>query len=136
MMAARSGNRRRPKIDAADLSAFILSILEQADRPLTAYGIQAQAAATGVQLYPTQIYRTVRRLIEETRVTRIETANAYVASKSTAAALALCRSCGRVFPFPIGGALEACIAKLETSGFVMDNLVIEAVGECHDCAAK
>lgn len=119
---------------AAEMSALIMSILEQADRPLTAYGIQAQAAAAGTQLYPTQIYRTVRRLVEEARVTRIETANAYMASRTAAAAIAICRSCGRAFAIPIGSALNELTATLETSGFVMDNLVIEALGECRDCA--
>ena len=92
----------RQKIGAAAMSALILSILEQADRPLTAYAIQAQAAATGIQLYPTQIYRTVRRLVAEERVTRIETANAYIAWRTTTDAIAVCSSCGRAFPFPIG----------------------------------
>lgn len=121
---------------AEKMSALILSILEQADRPLTAYGIQAQAAAAGVQLYPTQIYRTVRRLVEEARVARIETANAYMASRTAAAAIAVCRSCGRAFPFPIGSALNECNETLRASGFVMDNLVIEALGKCRDCSAK
>lgn len=136
MTAAASGDRKPKKIGADEMSALILSILEQADRPLTAYGIQAQAAAAGVQLYPTQIYRTVRRLVEDARVTRIETANAYMASVTAAAAIAICRSCGRAFPFSIGSALNECTATLRASGFVMDNLVIEALGECRDCAAK
>ena len=136
MTAAASGDRRAKKIGAAEMSALILSILEDADRPLTAYGIQAQAAATGVPLYPTQIYRTVRRLVDEARVTRIETANAYMVSRTAAAAIAICRSCGRAFAIPIGSGLNELTATLETSGFVMDNLVIEALGECHDCTAK
>lgn len=136
MTAAASGDRGSKKIGAAEMSALILSILDQSDRPLTAYGIQAQAAAAGVQLYPTQIYRTVRRLVEEARVTRIETANAYMASRTAAAAIAVCGSCGRAFPFPIGSAFNECTETLRASGFAMDNLVIEALGECRDCAAK
>lgn len=118
------------------MSALILAILEQADRPLTAYAIQAQAAATGVQLYPTQIYRTVRRLVAADRVTRIESANAYMASKAGAAAMAVCGACGNAVAVPLGGALDDLSDRLRASGFVVAKMVIEAIGECRNCAGR
>ncbi|MGR4892695.1 hypothetical protein ACIPPQ_16815 [Sphingopyxis sp. LARHCG72] len=118
------------------MSALILSILDEVDRPLTAYAIQAQAAATGVQLYPTQIYRTVRRLVAEERVTRIETANAYLIRRAATDMIAICSSCGRAFPLRLGSQLDELIETIGTSGFSAVNVVIEAMGQCRDCVGR
>lgn len=136
MRPTAPGEGKRAKIGAADMSALIVSILELADRPLTAYAIQGQAAATGVQLYPTQIYRTVRRLVAEDRVTRIETANAYVLRQAATDMIAICTSCDRAFPLRLGGPLDELVETIRQSGFTVANVVIEAMGECRDCVDR
>lgn len=115
------------------MATTILSILERADRPLTAYAIQAQAADAGVPLYPTQIYRTVRRLVAEKRLTRIETANAYIIRDAAADMTAVCSGCGRAFPLRIGRRLEELSDAVKTSGFVASSIVVEAIGRCRQC---
>ncbi|WP_447763617.1 Fur family transcriptional regulator [Sphingopyxis panaciterrae] len=125
--------KARHKRDGSDIEIAVLSALAGADRPLTAYAVQERAAVAGQRLYPTQVYRAMRRLVEAGQVHRVETANAYMLRHSDSDTIALCEICGRAFAYRLGRPLEDILAALEARGFAVKHLSVEAVVCCAAC---
>lgn len=133
MMPKQDERKKRPRLAPDHMDAAVLAILTEAGQPLTAYAVQDRAAAGGLQFYPTQIYRTMHRLIEKHEVTRIESANAYAIQHDRGAAIAICRVCGKAVPVFVGRAIRETIDAIGSGGFEIDKLVVEAVGICKSC---
>lgn len=115
------------------MEAAVIAALKDTERPMTAYAIQDRAASQGLQLYPTQIYRTMRRLTAGGRVTRIESINAFVLTSGPADAIAICNECGRAAPVAASAAASALMGLIADSGFEVSHLVVEAHGRCAEC---
>jgi len=124
--------RRGAKRTSAELEAVVLSILRASPRPLGAYAIARKSRSLGVPLSPNQVYRILERL--RGRVRRVETLNAYFEDRSDAAAVTLCRACGRAGSLRVDLGPEI-MALARAKNFRAENVIIEVRGKCPDCAA-
>lgn len=115
------------------MEAAVIAALEGSERPMTAYAVQDMAAAQGIQLYPTQVYRTLRRLVERSEVVRIESINAFVLTNGPADAIVICDQCKRAIPVAAGAPARAISDLIAETGFSVGHLVIEAHGRCARC---
>lgn len=115
------------------MEAAVIAALERSERPMTAYAVQDLVAAHGIQLYPTQVYRTLRRLVERSEVARIESINAFVLTSGPADAMAICDQCKRAVPVNAGMLVRTLSDLIAETGFSVERLVIEAHGRCANC---
>jgi Fur family zinc uptake transcriptional regulator len=81
------------------------------------------------------------RLVEEGRVHRLESTNAYVACShghhaGVAAVIAICRSCGRAEELAEDRLVEQLKSTAKAHGFQIDRTVIELTGRCAPCASR
>ncbi|MGN4219982.1 Fur family transcriptional regulator, partial [Burkholderia gladioli] len=82
----------------------VLAALRQAAGPLSAYALLARLREQGFSA-PAQVYRALERLTAQGLVHRLESLNAYLACRQTAAcgpgllAFAICDECGQVDEF-------------------------------------
>lgn len=116
------------------MEAAVIAALEGSDRPMTAYAVQDLAAAQGIQLYPTQVYRTLRRLVDRGEVARIESINSFVLTSGPADAIAICDQCKRAIPVAAQAPTRAIADLIGETGFSVTHLIIEAHGRCGRCA--
>jgi len=128
--------RRKIKLSAAEMEATIIAILERSVSPITAYTIQDRAAANGVQLYPTQVYRTMARLTAAGKVTRVESVNAFLLTPMASNAIAICAGCGRAYPLEAREPIDAIKRLFAETGFDVSALVVEAQGRCRGCSVR
>jgi Fur family zinc uptake transcriptional regulator len=115
----------------------VYELLLQAGRPTKAYDLIARyrAGRGGVAAPPT-IYRALDFLLAHGLVHRLESQNAFIASKHGApthpAPFLICEGCGRAEELDIAVdqlAGEAAAAR----GFTFERAVFEIVGRCPDC---
>lgn len=132
-MSIPQGRRKKPRLNAAELDAAVLAILRAAELPLTAYAVQDRAAVAGLQLYPTQIYRVMRRLMDQGEVGRVESANAYSIQRGEPGSLLICQACEKVSTVVVNRAAGDIIDAALAAGFEIDRLILEAVGRCASC---
>ena len=116
----------------------VLTTLQQADSPLSAYALLDQLREQGFSA-PTQVYRALERLAEHGLVHRLETLNAYVSCVHSAGcqhdlkAFAICDNCGHVDEF-IDNDLGHCLGRwMHKNAFSLRNASIELHGSCATC---
>ncbi len=121
----------------AKIQSDVLMALRRQAKPLSAYEILARLNRRDGKLAPPTVYRALASLIEQGRVHRIESINAYVACQSVghaqASVLSICDECGGVGEHLDGDILRNLTALAERSGFLPSHLVIEVHGRCTDC---
>lgn len=113
-----------------------MNAIAAAEIPLSAYDIADIATRAGAPLVPNQVYRTLSRLIEQGRVHRLESLNAYLERQGTADACLICDHCHcvRMFDMPD---LRSCMGELAgAAGFALDQRVVEVHGHCPACLAS
>jgi len=120
----------RPAMDADRL---VHAVLMASERPLSAYDIRDAAMEARQRLSIPLIYRAVARLMAKGRVRRVETLNAYMVRTSDCEAVAICRLCGATMAVPAGDLAQRIAALLAPTGFVAEQVVIEAQGRCSHC---
>jgi Fur family zinc uptake transcriptional regulator len=118
----------------------VLDVLRSAGAPMTAYDILNTVRSDRPWAPPTA-YRALNRLVEEGRVHRIESINAYVACShdhhaGAAAVIAICRDCGRADELPEARLVEELRNAAKVHGFQIDREVIELTGRCAPCARR
>lgn len=117
---------------------LVYEALESAGEPVSAYQLLADLRDKGVTAPPT-VYRALKRLIEEGRVHRIESLNAYVVCAAGhahhgEAGFAICDVCGSVVEIPCGGIEEPVEAWAGEMGFTVNNVKVEMHGRCASCS--
>src|SRR5947207_5951916 len=128
---------RRPRPPSANTER-VIHVLRSAGAPMTAYEVLETIRSDRPWAPPTA-YRALGRLVEEGRVHRLESLNAYVACShghhgGEAAVMAICHSCGRAEELAEDRLVEELKNTAQTHGFQIDRTVIELTGCCAPCA--
>lgn len=116
----------------------VLSALDGAERPLSAYEI-LEKARSGSFRAPTQVYRSLQKLEGQGLVHRIEALSAFVTCSARhdhehRPAFVICRGCNSVREFQAPGVLK--LAR-EAAGqdFSVEAVSLEIFGRCASCIA-
>jgi Fur family zinc uptake transcriptional regulator len=112
----------------------VLSVLEQASRPLSAYDILAALKTSRVKA-PNQVYRALEKLARHGQVHRIEALNAFVActhAHEGRPGFVICRDCGRVDELE-DDRLAAIAETVKRTGFAIESVSLEILGHCDRC---
>lgn len=124
------------KLKLTPLRRRVLEILLEAHEAMGAYDVLARLSEEGLGSKPPVAYRALGFWEEQGLVHRIERLNAYVAcahpGERHSAAFMICRVCERVAEAEPKGPLSAVAGA---SGFLIESMVLEAVGLCAECAA-
>jgi Fur family zinc uptake transcriptional regulator len=119
----------------------VLSTLQQAQAPLSAYNVLDQLRGQGLSA-PTQVYRALERLVQDGLVHRLESLNAYVTCACAAgckrgpAAFAICDRCGHVDEFVDQSVGRSLGALVQQHAFSLRSATIELRGLCGNCTAQ
>ncbi|MGA1834161.1 Fur family transcriptional regulator [Rhizobium wenxiniae] len=119
---------------------LVLTVLEEADQPLSAYRILDNLRQEGLKA-PLQIYRALERLMDMGRVHRLESLNAFVICTHACAghvhrhftAFQICDACGQVEEFHDDQIERELLRHARKTGFVIRNSTIESRGICRKC---
>lgn len=119
----------------------VLAALRQAAGPLSAYALLARLREQGFSA-PAQVYRALERLTAQGLVHRLESLNAYLACRQTAAcgaglrAFAICDECGQVNEF-VDPEVGRCLGHwMREHAFSLRQAAIELHGQCAACGAR
>ena len=123
------------------LRAEVLDILLTEHRAMGAYDILDKLREKGFSAQPPAAYRALDFLVSQGFAHKVERLNAFVAcahpgSDAHAPAFLVCRECRLVAEAPEATVRTGLRATAEQSGFVLEAMVIEAVGLCPDCAGQ
>ena len=117
----------------------ILKKLTASAKPMSAYDLLDALRSDDVVAIkaPTQIYRSLEKLVEAGEVHRVSALNAFVACtcahKGSPPGFLVCTSCGMVSEFDAGGA--ARVPRSRASGFAVQSMNVELSGLCKKCQA-
>ncbi len=117
----------------------VLSTLQQANGPLTAYALLDRLREQGFSA-PAQVYRALERLAGQDLVHRLETLNAYVCCahqgccQQDLRAFAICDTCGHVDEFADAGLRRSLGRWTKGKGFSLHKSTVELHGECAACS--
>ena len=121
----------------AKIQSEVLAALRGEAKPLSAYEILARLNRRNGKLAPPTIYRALASLIEQGRVHRIESINAFIACQcvghAQASVLSICDDCGSVGEHQDAGLLRDLSALTKQSGFSPSHHIVEVHGRCTDC---
>jgi Fur family zinc uptake transcriptional regulator len=121
--------------------SLVLSVLNGADAPLSAYEVLDQLRGEGLRA-PLQIYRALEKLVERGLAHRLESLNAFVCCANSAGhrtgviAFAICERCGRVDEFTDQVVRERLVSWADAHRFEARRPTIELRGTCAACAAS
>lgn len=132
-----------PRRKGFEMRERILAILRDSDAALGAYAVLERLREPDRRLAATTVYRALAALVEEGRVHRIESANAYVAcahpdeegheGTDGAPVLSICNDCGSVEEHAAPDVLASVRERVGRNGFVPAQSVIEVRGHCAAC---
>jgi Fur family zinc uptake transcriptional regulator len=130
---------RHPRSASANTER-VFHVLRSAAAPMTAYEVLKSVQSDRPWAPPTA-YRALNRLVEERRVHRLESINAYVACShghhaGAAAVIAICQACGRAEELAQDRLVEELRHTAAANGFLVDRAVIELTGRCAPCASR
>ena len=104
------------------VQAEVLAVLDRRGCPMSAYGILRQMRETNPNMAPPTIYRALAALRERGYVHRVESLNAFIASRGgptpQASILSICDDCGSVEESDAPDVLRALSSITGRSGFV------------------
>jgi Fur family zinc uptake transcriptional regulator len=114
----------------------VLSALDAAPRPLSAYDILGQTRSEALKA-PVQVYRSLQKLERQGLVHRIEALNAFVACSDHEhgghrPGFVICRDCGNVREFD-DPRLAGIAEEAAGGGFAIDLVSLEVYGRCSGC---
>ncbi|MGX8010948.1 Fur family transcriptional regulator [Mesorhizobium sp. ORM8.1] len=119
---------------------LVLEAISQAGRPVSAYDILDDIRPHGIRS-PIQVYRAIKKLIDDGSVHKIESLNAFVlcvgphAHGRGTAILAICERCGRVTEFS-DDVVDLRLAEwARRKNFQIGRASLEFSGLCADCLA-
>lgn len=118
-----------------EIEALVLDCLARSNTPVGAYDISSRLRANGHSVVPNQVYRTLSRLMEETRVVRLESLSAYMVRREQFDACLIYDDCHSVQLTLNPDAVAQLCDHARELGFKVDKTVIETHGRCLSCAA-
>ena len=129
-----------PRREGIETRERILAVLEEGGTALGAYAILDRLREPGRRIAPTTVYRALAALVEDGRVHRIESANAYVACSHAGGEhgdgtplLSICDDCGSVEERAAPDVVDIVRERVGASGFAPAQSVIEVRGHCAAC---
>ena len=127
-------SKRKPRRFAREIDAYILDVLEDAQRPLAAYAIVDQSSSDNQSLLPTQVYRSLNRLQQQNKIERIVTLNAFVRLQNNCHSMhLLCQGCGSYQAIEAESAYGRLLKVCSDIGFKARAQHIEVLGRCRQC---
>ena len=134
-MAAAEATCAEKRLQFTPVRRRTLEILLEAHAALGAYDVLARLDADGFGAKPPVAYRALSFLVEHGFVHRIERLNAFVAcshpDEDHDPAFMICRGCGLVAETQAES--DELTASAATTGFQIEQTVIEAEGLCPTC---
>jgi Fur family zinc uptake transcriptional regulator len=118
---------------AAQNEALVLRILQDVAAPNSAYKIAVRTKALGSPLAPAQVYRSLKRLIRQGQVVRIETCNGYSVSLPGTDLHLFCTHCSAVTSLPCPALAHSLHQLAAAAGFDMSRAILETRGACARC---
>jgi Fur family zinc uptake transcriptional regulator len=116
----------------------VLELLLARHHALGAYDILATLRAEGLGAQPPVAYRALDFLVSHGFAHKIERLNAFIAcaapGRQHRPAFLICRDCRKVAEAPYAPVQTALSGAAGTVGFSIDEAVIEAIGQCPNCA--
>lgn len=116
-----------------NIRKHVLSLLLEANRPLTAYEVLASLEGIG-SVSPPTAYRALDFLVSLGFVTRIESLNAYMAlhlgPSDMPLALFVCEKCGQAKELPATDAVINLISHAHAEGYGVSHAALEVRGDC------
>lgn len=124
---------------AATRQADVLSVLNDQDKPMTAYAILDRMKLDEPDIAAPTVYRALAALMDQGRAHRLESIKSFVPCRcnhhAAVPVLAICQDCGNVEEHdgtPLLSKLSAISAK---SNFTATRHIVEIHGLCGGCAA-
>jgi Fur family zinc uptake transcriptional regulator len=117
----------------------VLSLILQADGPLTAYQLLGRLKESRATATPPTVYRVLDFLVEQALVHKVERLNAFIACTEadhhheTPVQFLICRQCGSVAEIEDRAVSTALQRAAEQQGFHPGRAVVEVDGTCATC---
>jgi Fur family zinc uptake transcriptional regulator len=123
------------------LREAVLRVLLSTHKALGAYDIIESLKSGGREVAPISAYRVIDVLVEAGLVHRLESKNAYFACLSDhdderSLLVLICEGCARVAEAEAQEAWKAIAELTRSSGFRVNNTVLEIQGYCAECGKK
>lgn len=131
--AVPSSVRRRRTQEIDDL---IETIICAAHQPIGAYSIANEARRMGAKIAPTQVYRSLDRLLEARIVSRIITQKAFAPVAADKAIRCLCAVCGCVTARRAGEVPDVLAELCHENQFSCRETHLEVLGLCDACQSS
>lgn len=118
----------------------VFHVLEQQNKPMSAYDILDTLRGSNARLAPTTIYRALHALCARGLTYRIESLNAFAVKRcsapSDAVIVAICDGCGTVEETADAGLLQQVAQSASRSGFEPKRHVVELRGRFGACVKQ
>lgn len=116
----------------------VLEILLSQHRALGAYDILNVLRSEGASAQPPVAYRALEFLVAHGFAHKVERLNAFIAcahpGQTHVPALLICRACRAVAETPVDTARAFIRESAKTTGFNVEETMVEAIGLCPKCA--
>ncbi|MEO1046092.1 MAG: transcriptional repressor [Pseudomonadota bacterium] len=137
-MKVNTSERKRRRAEVLD--QIVETIINEAPVPIGAYTISEHSARhsenIGQKLAPTQVYRSITRLVEAGRITHLVSCNAYAPARNDPAIHLLCAECNQHQPVADDQVAMMLRRMCARSGFTDREIHVELTGLCPDCCAR
>lgn len=111
----------------------MVRLLTGRSQPSSGFQLSEMMREEGDIVPLSQIYRTLRQLVDSDAVRKINLSSGYVIKTDTGSLDLCCSHCGRLTTIPAGETLDALQDLAATSGFKASRYVVEVCGICRDC---
>jgi Fur family zinc uptake transcriptional regulator len=133
--AARACARRGAQL--TELRRRVLSLILEAEAPLTAYQLLDRLREIHKGAVPPTIYRALDFLMQQRLIHKIERLNAFIACMESGhqhpVQFLICRQCGAVAEIGDRAAAQALADAAERKGFHAQHAIVEIEGTCAAC---
>lgn len=123
---------------AAVRQSDVLDVLQDHDKPMTAYAILDQMKVNEPDLAAPTVYRALAALTDQGRAHKLESLKAFVACrcrhKAAVPVLAVCAECGSVEEYDGTSLLQELSAISAQSSFQATRHIVEIHGRCDGCS--
>lgn len=116
------------------IEELVIGLLARSNAPISAYDIARHSVTIGSPLVPTQVYRTLARLMEQGLVMRLESLSAYMLRAEPFDSCLICDHCHSVQLLSNPEVVSRLRACAQERGFAISQTIIETHGHCADCA--
>ncbi|MDA8585263.1 transcriptional repressor [Rhodobacteraceae bacterium] len=123
---------------AAVRQSDVLGVLNEHDKPMTAYAILDQMKVDEPDLAAPTVYRALTALTDQGRAHKLESIKAFVPCRcnhdAAVPVLAICEDCGAVEEHDGTSLLQELTAISAQSSFTANRHIVEIHGRCDGCS--